>query len=64
MIPEAAVVRLTPADRAVLEGRIRAPTAKQRDVFRAKRRPLDAVSCPHARHDAADRQYVARPVCP
>jgi len=36
MIPEAAVVRLTPADRAVLEARIRAPTTKQRDVFRAR----------------------------
>ena len=36
MIPEAAVVRLAPADRAVLEARIRAPTTKQRDVFRAR----------------------------
>ena len=36
MIPEAAVVRLTPADRAVLEARIRAPTTEQRDVFRAR----------------------------
>jgi FixJ family two-component response regulator len=30
------VVRLTPADRAVLEARIRAPTTEQRDVFRAR----------------------------
>src|SRR5271165_221572 len=36
MIPEAAVVRLTLADRAVLEARIRAPTTEQRDVFRAR----------------------------
>lgn len=36
MIPEAAVVRLTPADRAVLEARIRAPTTEQRDVFRGR----------------------------
>src|SRR3974390_2285792 len=36
MIPEAAVVRLTPADRAVLEARIRAPTTEQREVFRAR----------------------------
>jgi transposase len=36
MIHEAAVVRLTPADRAVLEARIRAPTTEQRDVFRAR----------------------------
>src|SRR3974377_1238362 len=36
MIPEAAVVRLTPADRAGLEARIRAPTTEQREVFRAR----------------------------
>src|ERR1700746_3506635 len=36
MIPEAAVVRLTSADRAVLEARLRAPTTEQRDVFRAR----------------------------
>ena len=36
MIPEAAEVRLTPADRAVLEARVRAPTTEQRDVFRAR----------------------------
>lgn len=34
MIPKAAEVRLTPADRAVLEARARAPTTEQRDVFR------------------------------
>ena len=70
MIPEAAVVRLTPADRAVLEARIRAPTTEQRDVFRA-RIVLLADEGRSTRsiarmlgHDAADRQYVARPVCP
>jgi transposase len=36
MIPEAAEVRLTPEDRAVLEARVRAPTSKQRDVLRAR----------------------------
>src|SRR5947209_8916155 len=36
MIPEAAEVRLTPEDRAVLEARVRAPTTEQRDVFRAR----------------------------
>jgi transposase len=36
MIPKAAEVRLTPADRAVLEARVRAPTTEQRDVFRAR----------------------------
>lgn len=36
MIPPAAEVRLTPADRAVLEARLRAPTAAQRDVLRAR----------------------------
>jgi transposase len=36
MIPEAAEVRLTATDRAVLEARIRAPTTEQRDVFRAR----------------------------
>jgi Winged helix-turn helix len=35
MIPKAAEVRLTPADRAMLEARVRAPTTEQRDVFRA-----------------------------
>jgi hypothetical protein len=36
MIPKAAEVRLTPADRAMLEARVRAPTTEQRDVFRAR----------------------------
>lgn len=36
MIPKAAEVRLTPADRTVLEARLRAPTTEQRDVFRAR----------------------------
>jgi transposase len=36
MIPKAAEVRLTPADRLVLEARVRAPTTEQRDVFRAR----------------------------
>src|SRR5262249_1667834 len=36
MIPQAAEVRLTPEDRAVLEARVRAPTTEQRDVFRAR----------------------------
>ncbi len=36
MIPIAAKVRLTPADRAVLEARVRAPTTEQRDAFRAR----------------------------
>jgi transposase len=36
MIPKAAEVRLTPADRTVLEARVRAPTTEQRDVFRAR----------------------------
>jgi transposase len=36
MIPKAAEVRLTPADRAVLEARVRASTTEQRDVFRAR----------------------------
>ena len=36
MIPKAAEVRMTPADRAVLEARTRAPTTEQRDVFRAR----------------------------
>jgi len=36
MIPDAVEVRLTPEERAVLEGRIRAPTTEQRDVFRAR----------------------------
>jgi transposase len=36
MIPKAAEVRLTPADRAALEARVRAPTTEQRDVFRAR----------------------------
>ena len=36
MIPEAAVVRQTPADRAVLEAQIRALTTEQRAVFRAR----------------------------
>ena len=36
MIPQAAEVRLTLADRAVLEARVRAPTTEQRDVFRTR----------------------------
>jgi transposase len=36
MIPKAAEVRLTPADRLVLEARLRAPTAEQREVLRAR----------------------------
>jgi transposase len=36
MVPEAAQVRLTPADRAVLEARVRASTTPQRDVLRAR----------------------------
>src|ERR1700747_2388536 len=36
MIPEAAEVRLTATDRAVLEARRRAPTTEQRDAFRAR----------------------------
>jgi transposase len=36
MIPEAAEVRLTPEDRAVLEARLRASTTEQRDVLRAR----------------------------
>ena len=36
MIPKAAIVRLTPADRSVLEARLRAPTTEQRDVLRAR----------------------------
>src|SRR5262249_15745525 len=36
MITQAAEVRLTPEDRAVLEARVRAPTTEQRDVFRAR----------------------------
>jgi transposase len=36
MIPQAAEVRLTPEDRAVLEARVRAPTTEQRDVLRAR----------------------------
>ncbi len=36
MIPIAAKVRLTPADRAVLEARVWAPTTEQRDAFRAR----------------------------
>src|ERR1700724_3297662 len=36
MIPQAAEVRLTPEDRAVLEARVRAPTMEQRHVFRAR----------------------------
>lgn len=36
MFPKAAEVRLTPEDRAVLEGRVRAPTTEQREVFRAR----------------------------
>jgi transposase len=36
MIPKAVEVRLLPEDRAVLEARLRAPTAAQRDVLRAR----------------------------
>jgi transposase len=36
MIPKAALVRLTPEDRAVLEARVRAPTSEQREVMRAR----------------------------
>lgn len=36
MIPKAALVRLTPEDRLVLEARLRAPTAEQREVLRAR----------------------------
>ena len=36
MIPKAAEVRLTPEDRLALEARVRAPTAEQRDVLRAR----------------------------
>jgi len=36
MIPKAALVRLTPSDRSVLEARVRAPTSEQRDVLRAR----------------------------
>ncbi len=36
MIPNAVEVRLTPADRLVLEVRLRAPTTEQRDVLRAR----------------------------
>jgi transposase len=36
MIPNAAEVRLSPEDRAVLEARLRAPTTEQRDVLRAR----------------------------
>lgn len=36
MIPDAAVVWLTPEERAVLEARLRAPTTEQRQVFRAR----------------------------
>ena len=36
MIPKAAIVRLGPADRLVLEARLRAPTTEQRDVLRAR----------------------------
>jgi hypothetical protein len=36
MIPNAVEVRLSPEDRAVLETRLRAPTAEQRQVFRAR----------------------------
>jgi transposase len=36
MVPKAALVRLTPADRVVLEARVRAPTSEQRDVLRAR----------------------------
>jgi transposase len=36
MISDAAVVRLGPEERAVLEARLRAPTTEQRQVFRAR----------------------------
>lgn len=36
MIPQAAEVRLTPEERAVIEARLRAPTTEQRDVLRAR----------------------------
>ena len=36
MVPKAAVVRLRPEDRIVLEARVRAPTSQQRDVLRAR----------------------------
>jgi transposase len=36
MIRDAVVVRLSPEDRAVLEGRLRAPTTEQRQAFRAR----------------------------
>src|SRR3954469_15773170 len=36
MIPDAVEVRLSRADRAVLEARLRAPTTPQRDVLRAR----------------------------
>lgn len=36
MISKAAEVRLTPADRLVLEARLRAPTTEQREVLRAR----------------------------
>ena len=36
MVPKAAEVRLTLADRSVLEARLRAPTSEQRDVLRAR----------------------------
>lgn len=36
MIPKAAEVRLTPADRAELEARLRAPTSEQREALRAR----------------------------
>src|SRR5260370_33704916 len=36
MIPKAVKVRLRPAERAVLEARLRASTTEQRQVFRAR----------------------------
>ena len=36
MIPDAVEVRVSPAERAVLEAWLRAPTTRQRDVFRAR----------------------------
>lgn len=36
MVPKAALVRLRPEDRVVLEARVRAPTSEQRDVLRAR----------------------------
>src|ERR1700730_5925484 len=45
MIPQAAEVRLTPEDRAVLEARVRAPTTEQRDVLRARIILLAAEGC-------------------